>query len=267
MNPMDSPEPWNRVAEGYAAAELPVLTSFAEEASRLAAIRPGMRVLDVASGPGALAFVAQGLGASVVAVDFSTGMIRYLRERMHQTGAERVLSLVANGTDLPFPDGSFDQVFSMFGVSIFSDRAGGLREMRRVLKRGGRAVVSGWHPFEHNPHFSEMLGAVRAAAPELGVMDSTLALGNAAEMKTEMERAGFRSVEASAVERHTDYASTTEFWRTTFSTSAPLAVVREMLGETRWEEVCAEVDTQLRARFGDGPQRVGMTAILGVGML
>jgi SAM-dependent methyltransferase len=265
MDPMDTPEPWDIVAEGYAAADLPVLTSFAEDASRLAAVGPGTRVLDVATGPGTLAFVVEALGASVIAVDFSRGMIRYLRERTHRNGVGRIGSLVADGTDLPFHDASFDRVFSMFGVSIFPNRARGLGEMRRVLAPGGRALVSAWHPFEHNPHFSEMLGAVRAAAPELGVMDGTLALGHPVEMKVEMEAAGFRSVDARAVERYTDYASTRDFWSTTFRTSAPLAVVRAMLGEDRWAEVSAEVDRRLQVRFGEGPQRVGMTAILGVG--
>jgi len=102
-----------------------------------AVVRPGDRVLDAACGTGDLALAARGAGASeVVGVDFSPRMLE--RARRKSPAIEWVQGDIL---DLPFDDGSFDAATVGFGVRNVADLERGLRELRRVLRPGGRLAV------------------------------------------------------------------------------------------------------------------------------
>jgi len=101
------------------------------------AVRPGDRVLDACCGTGDLAMGASAAGAaSVVGVDFSERMLD--RARLKSTAVEW---LQGDVLALPFEDGSFDAATVGFGVRNLDDLAAGLRELRRVLRPGGRLGV------------------------------------------------------------------------------------------------------------------------------
>lgn len=102
-------------------------------------VRPGDRVLDVATGTGDLAIaLAQRVGPAgeVVGTDFAERMLERARAKAPAIRFERV-----NALDLPYPDAAFDAATVAFGARNFSDLARGLAEMRRVVRPGGRVVV------------------------------------------------------------------------------------------------------------------------------
>ena len=104
------------------------------------ALRPGERVLDVATGTGDLAFLeaaAVGSPGRVVAVDSCVPMLDVARRR--NGGA--VDFREGDAMNLPFPDASFDVVTISFGLRNVADRDRALREFRRVLRPGGRLMV------------------------------------------------------------------------------------------------------------------------------
>lgn len=100
---------------------------------------PGERILDVAAGTGtsSASFAAQ--GATVVAADFSPGMIAVGRRR--QAGNSRIEFVEADATALPFEDDSFDVVTISFGLRNVVDPQKALAEFYRVAKPGGRVVI------------------------------------------------------------------------------------------------------------------------------
>jgi demethylmenaquinone methyltransferase/2-methoxy-6-polyprenyl-1,4-benzoquinol methylase len=102
-----------------------------------AAVRPGDRVLDAACGTGDLALADLRAGAAeVTGVDFSERMLE--RARRKSAAIEWVSGdLLA----LPFRDGSFDAATVGFGVRNLADLELGLRELRRVLRPGGRLAI------------------------------------------------------------------------------------------------------------------------------
>jgi sarcosine/dimethylglycine N-methyltransferase len=108
--------------------------------ARLAGIVADMAVLDVGSGVGGPArFLAQTYDCQVAGVDLSEAFVdgaRYLTERTGQTG--QVSFQTASALDLPFEDGRFDAVFLQHVAMNIADRRGLYREIRRVLKPGGR---------------------------------------------------------------------------------------------------------------------------------
>ena len=116
-------------------------------AADMAALSPGGRALDVATGTGdlALAFAAHvSPGGEVVATDFSQRMLELARAKASARsgqGAARVVIQPANALELPFADGEFDAATVGFGARNFSDLEQGLREMARVVRPGGRVVV------------------------------------------------------------------------------------------------------------------------------
>lgn len=110
------------------------------QAMKLLALRPGERVLDVATGTGDLAFVeaaAVGPAGRVVGVDSCAPMLEVARGRQHGT----VDFQEGDAMDLRFPDASFDVVTIGFGLRNVADRVQALREFRRVLRPGGRLMV------------------------------------------------------------------------------------------------------------------------------
>jgi demethylmenaquinone methyltransferase/2-methoxy-6-polyprenyl-1,4-benzoquinol methylase len=116
-------------------------------AADMAALSPGGRALDVATGTGDLALALAervGPGGEVVATDFSERMLELARAKASaraRDGAARVVIESANALELPFADGEFDAATVGFGARNFSDLDQGLREMARVVRPGGRVVV------------------------------------------------------------------------------------------------------------------------------
>jgi malonyl-CoA O-methyltransferase len=104
----------------------------------------GLAALDLGCGTGRHTLWLAGAGAAVTAVDFSLGMMEKARAK---PGAEKVRFLAHDLHErLPFPDGAFDAVVSGLVLEHLHDLDAFFAEARRVLKPGGRAVVSGMHP-------------------------------------------------------------------------------------------------------------------------
>jgi demethylmenaquinone methyltransferase/2-methoxy-6-polyprenyl-1,4-benzoquinol methylase len=108
-------------------------------AADLAAVGPGAKVLDVATGTGDLAIELAARvapGGEVIGSDFSEEMLEVARRKAPALRFEQ-----ANALELPYPDGVFDAATVGFGARNFSDLEQGLREMTRVVRPGGRVVV------------------------------------------------------------------------------------------------------------------------------
>src|SRR5262245_43673930 len=100
----------------------------------------GGRVLEVAPGPGYLAIeLAQG-GRRVTALDISRSFVALTRENAEKAGVD-VDVRHGNASDMPFADASFDFVVCMAAFKNFTDPAGALDEIHRVLKPGGQASI------------------------------------------------------------------------------------------------------------------------------
>ncbi len=108
-------------------------------AVREAALPPGGRLLDVATGTGDVALEAlrQEPSSCVVGVDFTPEMMQLGRAK---PGAARVRWTGADALRLPFPDNAFDAVISSFMLRNVSDVPSALAEQRRVVRPGGRVV-------------------------------------------------------------------------------------------------------------------------------
>ena len=142
-------------AEIYESFFVPAL--FGQWPSRLldmADLSPTDRVLDVGCGTGILARAATGRvpEGTVTGLDQNDGMLAVAR-RSDATVTWRQGSAEA----LPFPDESFDHVFSQFALMFFADQVVGLQEMLRVLRPGGSATIATWADVAKSPGYAAMI--------------------------------------------------------------------------------------------------------------
>ncbi|WP_295625132.1 demethylmenaquinone methyltransferase [uncultured Corynebacterium sp.] len=104
------------------------------ETGRRLDLAPGELVLDLAAGTAVSTVELSKSGATVIACDFSRGMLA--------AGAHRdVPKVCGDGMNLPFPDDTFDAVTISFGLRNIHDFRAGLRELARVTRPGGRLTV------------------------------------------------------------------------------------------------------------------------------
>jgi demethylmenaquinone methyltransferase/2-methoxy-6-polyprenyl-1,4-benzoquinol methylase len=102
--------------------------------------RPGMRILDVATGTGMVAFELASRGAEVVGVDQSDAMLSRARSRLERTPelAERLSFVSGEAEALPFADAEFDALSFTYLLRYVDDPAATMRELARVVKPGAR---------------------------------------------------------------------------------------------------------------------------------
>jgi demethylmenaquinone methyltransferase/2-methoxy-6-polyprenyl-1,4-benzoquinol methylase len=99
-------------------------------------VRAGDKTLDACCGTGDLAIEARAHGADVVGLDFSEPMLERARRK-----APELEFVQGDMLALPFEDGSFDSVTVGFGARNVEDLGTGIRELRRVLRAGGRLGI------------------------------------------------------------------------------------------------------------------------------
>jgi demethylmenaquinone methyltransferase/2-methoxy-6-polyprenyl-1,4-benzoquinol methylase len=177
-------------------------------AVELARVRPGDRVLDVASGSGDLAraFARRaGPGGEVWVTDINRSMLERGRERLLDAGC-LLPAVQCDAERLPFPDARFDCVSVGFGLRNMTHKDAALAEMTRVLRPGGRLLVLEfsrvWKPLEKPydlysfrvlPWLGERIAGDAAAYRYLA--ESIRMHPDQEALKAMMERAGLSEVE------------------------------------------------------------------------
>jgi SAM-dependent methyltransferase len=182
---------WERAADYYGDAFGGLTSQTIPSLLTAADVRAGMRVLDVASGPGYVAAQAAALGAQPVGVDFASEMVALASRRYPMLTFEQ-----GDAEALSFAEQSFDAVTINFGVLHLARPDTALAEAWRVLKPGGRCAFTVWA----NPDLSVGFGIVLKAIERHGRMDVPLPEGppffrfsDEAEASRSMTAAGFAS--------------------------------------------------------------------------
>src|SRR5687767_7659774 len=138
---------FDRAASIYDRVGPRVFSHFGRRLVEMAALAPGMRVLDVAAGRGAQLFpAAKAVGASgrVIGIDLSADMVRETSAEIQNLGLGNAEIRRMDGEALDFPDAEFDRVLCGMALWMFSRPEVALREFLRVLKPGGRLGVCTW---------------------------------------------------------------------------------------------------------------------------
>jgi SAM-dependent methyltransferase len=186
-------------AEIYETVFVPALMGeWASRGVALANLRPGERVLDVASGTGALTRLAAksaGPNGRVVGLDLSPDMLDVARTIAPEATAAPIEWREGDVGALPFADDSFDAVFCAFGLMFFPDRIGALKEMVRVLRPDGRVTLMVWGSMSKCPGQLAMKESWTRhfGADAAGLFDRQHSLGDPIAVRSLIDDAGFRN--------------------------------------------------------------------------
>ena len=112
----------------------------------------GRRVLDAGCGSGPLSAALRARGADVTGFDASPAMVELARRRL---GEDAALSVADLGAPLPYGDGEFDDVVASLVLHYLRDWTAPLAELRRVLRPGGRLLLSVNHPLVYKVYYPD----------------------------------------------------------------------------------------------------------------
>jgi SAM-dependent methyltransferase len=166
-----------------------------------ARIAPGERVLDVGCGCGHTTLdLASRTGptGSVVGLDLSTPMLNRARDLARAAGVGNVRFEEADAQTHAFAAGSYDVLFSRFGVMFFVDPDVAFDNLRRALRPGGRLAFVCWRAMPENPWMAVPLGAALQLIPPPTILapgaPGPFAFADSARVRGVLERAGFAEV-------------------------------------------------------------------------
>lgn len=173
-----------------------------------AGVQPGMRVLDVGCGPGALTTeLVTCVGTdNIVAIDPSDSFVTAARERHPGVDVQ-----LAPAEAIPFATASFDASVAQLVVHFMSDPVVGLTEMRRVTRPGGVVAACVWDLAGGRAPLSLFWEAARSINPE-AADESRLAGAREGHLVELFEAAGLSGVESAALEVTLEHPSFEEWW-------------------------------------------------------
>jgi ubiquinone/menaquinone biosynthesis C-methylase UbiE len=212
----DTRPAWDRIARGYDETNTATQMWLGNEGLRRAELRSGMRFLDVAAGSGALSIPAARLGAQVLATDQSPLMLDLLGARAQKEGLN-IETRVMDGHALQLDDKSFDMAGSQFGVMLFPDMPKAIREMARVVRRGGRVLISAYGDPHQIEFLGFLIGAVQSVRPDFNgpPMDPPpleFQLADPERLRKELAAAGLKDVKVEIITETTEHKTGKDLW-------------------------------------------------------
>jgi SAM-dependent methyltransferase len=210
-------------------------------------LQPGQRILELAAGPGDTGFMAAELvnpGGTLLSTDVAEPMLDIARERAQKLGIENVDFKQLDLQWIDLEAASVDAALCRWGLMFAPDPQAALRELRRVLRPGGRAALAVWAEPERNPWATIPtralieLGHVEPPDPNAPGM---FVLADAGKLRGLFEDAGFTEVTVEPLELSRSDPGAEEYVRGTLDLSSPFAEVHERLSDEEWASVTARI--------------------------
>jgi ubiquinone/menaquinone biosynthesis C-methylase UbiE len=240
-------ELFGRAATTYDRTGPQFFSYFGERLVDLAEISSGSRILDIATGRGAILFPAvkqTGPQGEVIGIDISEPMVHETQVEIKNLELKNAYVKVMDAEHLQFPDNSFDNVFCGLSIFIFPQPLIAISEMWRVLKPGGELGLSTfWEDDERWKWLGELFRKYLPPSPDV---DSTQDEDQEPApdfrshdgMKAFMESIGFEDIRIKGEELDFLYSSEDEWWSTIWSHGmrGTLEQILESGGETTLHE-------------------------------
>jgi SAM-dependent methyltransferase len=237
---------WERAARGWGKRAdrvrehgLPVSMWMIDNAN----LQPGQRVLELAAGPGDTGFLAAELvqpGGTLVSSDASDAMLELARRRADAFGIGNVEFANLQLEWLDLPAASVDVVLCRWGVMLCADPPAAVKEMRRVLRPGGRVALAVWDVSDRNPWATipsrTLIDLGYATPPEPGA-PGMFALSAPGRLEGLLQEAGFTEVELDGVGLERTYTTVEEFLDETHDLSMMFAQVYDELNDRQRREI------------------------------
>lgn len=252
---------FDRIVPDYDAGGPGCFATFGRRLVAEVGVSPGQRILDVATGRGAVLFPAAeavGPAVAVTGLDLSEGMAQATRDEAARRGIAAEVR-VGDAEALDFPDAAFDVVLCGFGLMFFPQMARALAEFRRVLRPGGKVAVSTWQITQ-----ADDLAAVLAQQGLLDINEEVLRFGSAADLARVLALADFAPVRVRADTVAFRYDDLAAYWRNARGTGMRRWLDR--LDDAQREQVQAALAERVRSQQRADGLYLPATALLAVGV-
>ncbi len=230
------------------------------------ALAPTDRVLELACGPGGLGIAAAARAGDVVLSDVVPTMVEIAAKRVANAGVANATTRVIDLEDIDEPRASFDVVLCREGLMFAVEPAAALRQIRAVLRDGGRLAVAVWGPQADNPWLSVVMESVAAQVgrpvPPPG-MPGPFALSDADALVALFEAAHFDDITLDRVDVPLHATSFEDWWTRTSGVAGPVAEIIAGLPT----DAQAELEARLRAAVAPYESADGSIAFQGVSLV
>ena len=237
-----------------------------------AQLAPGMTVIDIAGGggdPGLAAATVVGPRGQVTVTDISPGMLETAQQFALEDGITNLDYHVADAEHLPFADHSFDRALCRCGVMFFADLDAALREIRRVLKSGGRAAFLAWGPLPENPLFSGVfsaIGKVLSLPQPPPEAPQPFRFAEPGSLSTALEEAGYREVSEQTIQVSSRWDVTPEQFTELMVEMGGLEWLLSQMSQAQRDDVLREITNHFRGYRGAGAVELPLSCVLATGM-
>ncbi len=226
----------------------------------IAALEPltGRRVLELGGGTGELAArLADRVGpaGTVIATDVAEGMVQLLHRRLDAEPNVEVAQVDATAIDLPSE--SVDAVVFRMGLMLVPEPEVALREIRRVLRPGGRLVAAVWGPPQNNPWMTAvgmaaMMQGLVQGGPPVGP-GGPFSLADPVDLEKRVRGAGFTEVSVTGIDSARAFANADEHVDVVLALSPPLSAIMRAAPPDKiaaLRSTVASLDAQYQAEDG-----------------
>jgi len=226
--------------------------------------REGQTILDLAAGTGETGFLAAarlGPGGRLISSDRSPAMVEAATRVAAALGVANAEFRVLDAERIELPDASVDGVLSRFGYVLRGDPPPALREVRRVLRPGGRFAFAVWAARERNAWMTvpaEVLVERGLLRPQGEAERRLSARRNPESIRALLADAGFGEAEVEEMPLAYRFADAGELWFFVSELRGSVAAALARLGEDERGEVRAEVERRA-TRVGDGFELGGVS--------
>jgi ubiquinone/menaquinone biosynthesis C-methylase UbiE len=217
----------------------------------MAGVAAGQKVLDIAAGAGEQSITAAKKVAptgTVLATDISSNILKYVSQLAKQAGVNNIETKVMDGENLTLEDETFDVVISRVGLIYFPDQQKALREMLRVLKRGGKIGAMVYSTPDKNGFFSIPVSIIRKRAnlpAPLPGQPGPFSLGAEGILEKAFEQAGFTHAKTARIDSPLRLPTAKECVRFEKESFGALHQMMSSLSGQEKESVWQEIEEEL----------------------
>lgn len=247
---------WSRNAERVRNWGMPVSVAMLEGLG----LQPGQRVLELAAGPGDTGFMAAELirpGGTLISSDGAEAMLDVARRRAAEAGLDDVEFVLLDLEWIDLPTASVDAILCRWGIMLTVDPDAAAREMRRVLRAGGRAALAVWDSPQRNPWATiptQVMVELGHTEPPDRDAPGMFALAGEGRLGELLQDAGFLEVEVEPVAVERRYERVQDYIDDTLEMSPTFGTAIKELSEAQREEVLQRIG-DAATRF-DGPDGI-----------
>lgn len=251
---------WNKFSSGWKKWDdltMDFLQPMGDEIIRLIKPAAGDTILDIASGTGepGLTIAAKVKDGKVILTDLAEDMLKIAAENAAHRGITNIETRVCDVCDLPFDDNTFDAISCRFGFMFFPDMLLAAKEMRRVLKPGGRIATAVWNVPEKNFWVTAIMGTINRnmelPAPPPG-SPGMFRCAKEGFMPDLFQQAGLKNSTVKEVAGKLNCKTTDVYWNMMTEVGAPIVAALSKADEAMREKIKREVFEPVNKKYPDG---------------